>query len=71
MAVLDRAPRAANVTAIADVRALSIPGDGFRGLILERPELSRNIIGELTQRLRGMIAQQYGQQQPSSSDRPT
>ena len=70
MAVLDRAPRAANVTAIADVRALSIPGDGFRGLILERPELSRNIIGELTQRLRGMIAQQYGQQQPTQPTQP-
>ena len=51
--------------------ALWSAGDGLRGLMRERTEVSRNIIGELTQRLRGMIAQQDGQQQPSSSDRPT
>jgi CRP-like cAMP-binding protein len=55
MAVLDSAPRSASVRAIERVRALRVPGDGFKRLLSERPEMSEAIVAELVRRMRGMM----------------
>jgi CRP-like cAMP-binding protein len=56
MAVFDHAPRSATVRALDRVRALIVPGDGFKQLLLERPEMNQAIITELVRRMRGMMA---------------
>jgi CRP-like cAMP-binding protein len=56
MAVLDSAPRSATVRALERTRAVIIPGDGFKQLLSERPEMSLTIVGELVRRMRGMMA---------------
>jgi CRP-like cAMP-binding protein len=58
MAVFDSAPRSATVRAIERTRALVVPGEGFKALMLDRPEMAQAIIAELVRRMRGMIAQQ-------------
>ena len=55
MAVFDRAPRSATVRALDRVRALIVPGDGFKQLLLERPEMNQAIIAELVRRMRGLM----------------
>ena len=60
IAVLDRTRRTADVVALTEVRTLAIAGDGFRALLLERPDIARQVMSELTERLRGMIARTYG-----------
>jgi hypothetical protein len=57
MAVLDAAPRSATVRAIERVRALRVPGDGFKRVMSERPEMSEAIVAELVRRMRGLVAQ--------------
>ena len=56
-AVLDSAPRAATVRAIERVRAIRVPGEGFKRVMSERPEMSEAIVAELVRRMRGLMAQ--------------
>jgi CRP-like cAMP-binding protein len=60
MAVLDAAPRSATVRAIERTRALRVPGEGFKRVMSERPEMSEAIVAELVRRMRGMMAQATG-----------
>jgi hypothetical protein len=55
MAVFDQAPRSATVRATERVRALIVPGDGFKALLVERPEMNQVIIAELVRRMRGLM----------------
>ncbi len=56
MAVFDLAPRSATVRATERTRALIVPGDGFKHLLLDRPEMAQAIIAELVRRMRGLMA---------------
>ena len=60
MAVLDSAPRSASVRALERTRALRVPGEGFKSLLSERPEMSEAIVAELVHRMRGLMAQTAG-----------
>jgi CRP-like cAMP-binding protein len=57
MAVLDASPRSATVRALDRTRALRIPGEGFKRVMSERPEMSQAIVSELVHRMRGMMSQ--------------
>jgi CRP-like cAMP-binding protein len=57
MAVLDSAPRSATVAALERTRTLRVPGEGFKRLLAERPEMSEAIVTELVRRMRGMMGQ--------------
>jgi CRP-like cAMP-binding protein len=60
MAVLDSAPRSATVRTLERTRALRVPGDGFKRVLAERPEMSAAIVAELVHRMRGLMAQAAG-----------
>jgi CRP-like cAMP-binding protein len=55
MAVFDAAPRSATVRAVERTRSLTLPGDDFKALLSQRPEMSQVIIGELVRRMRGLM----------------
>jgi len=57
MAVLDSAPRSATVCALERTRALRVPGDGFKRVMSERPEMSEAIVAELVRRMRQMMSE--------------
>ncbi|HEY6038209.1 MAG TPA: cyclic nucleotide-binding domain-containing protein, partial [Kofleriaceae bacterium] len=57
MAVLDASPRSASVRGLERTRALRVPGEGFKRLLSERPEMSEAIVAELVHRMRGLMAQ--------------
>jgi hypothetical protein len=57
MAVLDASPRSATVRSLEPTRALRVPGEGFKRVMSERPEMSEAIVAELVRRMRGMVAQ--------------
>jgi hypothetical protein len=57
MAVLDASPRSATVRAIERTRTLRVPGEGFKRVMSERPEMSQAIVAELVRRMRGLMAQ--------------
>lgn len=57
MAVLDASPRSATVRAIERTRTLRVPGEGFKRVMSERPEMSQAIVAELVKRMRSMMAQ--------------
>jgi Cyclic nucleotide-binding domain/HEAT repeats len=57
MAVLDSSPRSASVRALERTRALRVPGEGFKSLLSDRPEMSEAIVAELVHRMRGLMAQ--------------
>ena len=65
MAVLDSAPRSATVRALERTRALRVPGEGFKRVMSERPEMSEAIVAELVRRMRGMMSQGNAPQQSS------
>ncbi len=52
MAALDRAPRSATVVATSDCLLLRLEGDRLQELILERPEVSFELLRGLSRRLR-------------------
>jgi hypothetical protein len=56
MAVLDASPRSATVRSLERTRALRVPGEGFKRLMTDRPEMSEAIVGELVRRLRDVTA---------------
>lgn len=55
MAVLDASPRSATVRALERTRTLRVPGEGFKRVMSERPEMSQAIVAELVKRMRGMM----------------
>jgi CRP-like cAMP-binding protein len=55
MAVFDAAPRSATVRALVRSRVLVVTGDGFKQLLLDRPEMGQAIIAELVRRMRGLM----------------
>jgi len=57
MAVLDASPRSASVRALEPTRTLRVPGEEFKRVMSERPEMSEAIVAELVRRMRGMMAQ--------------
>jgi CRP-like cAMP-binding protein len=57
MAVLDAAPRSATVRASQRTRTLRVPGEGFKRVMSERPEMSEAIVAELVKRMRALMAQ--------------
>ena len=57
MAVLDASPRSATVRALERTRTLRVPGEGFKRVMSERPEMSQAIVAELVKRMRGMMMQ--------------
>lgn len=67
MAVLDSAPRSASVRALERTRTLRVPGEGFKRLLSDRPEMSEAIVGELVSRMRGLMAQTTGAARTSIS----
>ncbi len=67
MAVLDSAPRSASVRALERTRTLRVPGEGFKRLLSDRPEMSEAIVGELVFRMRGLMAQTTGAARTSIS----
>ncbi len=56
MAVFDAAPRSATVRALERTRSLTLPGDDFKALLGQRPEMAQVIIAELVRRMRGLMA---------------
>jgi HEAT repeat protein len=56
MAVLDGAPRSATVRAIERTRTLRVPGEGFKRVMSERPEMSEAIVAELVRRMRALVS---------------
>jgi CRP-like cAMP-binding protein len=60
MAVLDASPRSATVRATERTRALRVPGEGFKRVLAERPEMSQAIVAELVRRMRGLVAKAAG-----------
>ena len=67
MAVLDSSPRSASVRGIERTRALRVPGEGFKTLLSDRPEMSEAIVAELVHRMRGLMAQTAGSVGPRTS----
>jgi hypothetical protein len=65
MAVLDASPRSATVRALERTRTLRVPGEGFKRVMSERPEMSQAIVAELVKRMRGMMS---GAPSPSVSN---
>jgi CRP/FNR family transcriptional regulator len=56
VAMLDPGPRTATVTATEDLLAYAIDGQAFRGLLLEAPDISANLLRGLARRLREVDA---------------
>jgi len=56
MAVFDAAPRSATVRAIERSRTLVLPGDDFKALLGQRPDMAQVIIMELVKRMRGLMS---------------
>ena len=52
MALMSAGRRLATVKATSDVRALRIPGDGFRSFLLEHPQIAVSMLQALSERLR-------------------
>jgi hypothetical protein len=57
MAVLDHEPRSATVEALERTRTLRVPGEGFKRVMSERPEMSEAVVAELVRRMRRLNAQ--------------
>jgi CRP-like cAMP-binding protein len=56
MAILDSAPRSATLRAQNDVRILSIDGDAFKSILLDRPEVAVSVLRNMSSRIRALNA---------------
>jgi CRP-like cAMP-binding protein len=56
MAILDSAPRSATLRAVSDVRILSIDGDAFKSILLDRPEVAVSVLRNMSSRVRALNA---------------
>lgn len=61
LAMLDDEQRSATITAVDDLKAIAIPGDGMRRLLRERPEIAVRMVTSLGQRLRQTNERLVGQ----------
>lgn len=52
MALLDKQPRSATITALQDMKLLVIPGDEFRKMLVKVPGLAEALLSNLSDRLR-------------------
>jgi HEAT repeat protein len=52
MAILDSAPRSATLRALNEVRALSIEGDAFNMILLDRPQVAVSVLRNMSSRVR-------------------
>ena len=52
MAIIESAPRVANLYTLTDVRVLTIDGETFKGILHERPDVSFAMLRTLSRRLR-------------------
>ncbi len=52
MAILDSAPRSATLRALNEVRLLSIEGDAFNMILLDRPEVAVSVLRNMSARVR-------------------
>ncbi len=52
MAILESAPRSATLKARSDVRVLTIEGDAFRTILLDRPEVAVSVLEHMSSRVR-------------------
>lgn len=58
MAALDKAPRSASVTALAETRTLVLAGKEFKQLLGDRPAIAQGVLAVITSRMREMIVRQ-------------
>lgn len=56
MAILDSAPRSATLRALNDVRVLTIEGDAFKSILLDRPEVAVSVLRNMSTRIRTLNA---------------
>ena len=56
MAILDSAPRSATLRALNDVRILSIGGEAFKSILLDRPEVAVSVLRKMSARIRALNA---------------
>jgi len=52
MAILESAPRSATLRALSEVRILSIEGDAFNNILLDRPEVAIAVLRNMSARVR-------------------
>jgi HEAT repeat protein len=52
MAIIESAPRSATLRTKSDVRMLAIDGETFKGILLERPDVSFAVLRSISRRLR-------------------
>ena len=55
MAIIDPAPRAADMLTKSETRILSIDGDAFKSILRERPDVSLAVMQSLSRRIREMM----------------
>jgi CRP-like cAMP-binding protein len=60
MALLDREPRTATVTASTDLQVLVIGAREFEALLAAAPSITHKLLGSLGARLRGLDAKAFG-----------
>jgi CRP-like cAMP-binding protein len=56
MAILESSPRSATVRAAGDVRVLSIDGESFKSILLDRPEVAVSVLRKMSARIRALNA---------------
>lgn len=56
MAVLESAPRSATLRALNDVRVLTIEGEAFKSILLDRPEVAVSVLRNMSSRIRALNA---------------
>lgn len=56
MAILDSAPRSATLRAVNDVRVLTIDGEAFKSILLDRPEVAVSVLRNMSSRIRALNA---------------
>jgi len=54
MAILESAPRSATLRASGDVRLLTIEGDAFERILLDRPEVAVSVLRHMSTRVRDL-----------------
>lgn len=52
MAILESAPRSATLRTLSEVRILSIEGDAFNNILLDRPEVAIAVLRNMSSRVR-------------------
>jgi HEAT repeat protein/ATP/ADP translocase len=56
MAIIESSPRSATLRAMNDVRVLSIDGNAFKSILLDRPEVAVSVLRNMSSRIRALNA---------------